>query len=316
MRGATVAALALAAAVPPAVPLPAFAASSRSAPHVIVILEENRSEADVIGSADAPYVNALARAHGLVTLSFGQSHPSLPNYLELISGSTWGVTDDGTGYSFSGPTLAGQLSAQGISWRAYMEGIPGACYGGSGGGGYAKKHDPFMYFSSITGNPALCNNIVPYSQLSSDLAAASLPAFVWITPNLCNDGHDCSTATMDSWLRSHLQPLLTSSWFASDGVAIITWDEGSDSTGCCNGAHGGHIATVVVSTRVHTHVSADVAVDHAGLLRTVEQLYSLPYLGDAGCACSGDLGSLIGAAPSTPPSPPVTAAYFLVPRWR
>jgi len=296
----------LAASTPPA-------SSPTGVPHVVVVLEENRSEAAVIGSADAPYVNSLARSYGVATASYGQSHPSLPNYLELISGSTWGVADDGTGYSFSGPTLADQLWTHGISWRAYMEGMAAPCFNGSGSGGYAKKHDPFMYFSSITGNAAMCNNVVPYSRLSVDLAAGSLPSFVWITPTLCDDGHDCSTATMDAWLRANLPPLLASAWFAEDGIAVVTWDEGSDSSGCCNSAHGGHIATVVVSTRLNAHTTSAVAVDHAGLLRTVEEIYGLPFLGDATCACSGDLDSLVGAKPA-----PVRALseYFLVARWR
>src|SRR5579859_5263732 len=122
------------------------------APHVMLIVEENRSASDVIGSSDAPYINSLADRYGLATSSYGQSHPSLPNYLELLSGSTQGVTDDGTQYSFAGPTLVDQLAQQGIRWRAYMESMPSACYTGGSSGEYAKKHDPFMYFRSITQN--------------------------------------------------------------------------------------------------------------------------------------------------------------------
>jgi phospholipase C len=266
----------------------------RQVPHVIVILEENRSVGAVLGSSSAPYVNQLAQTYGVAEASFGQSHPSLPNYLELISGSLQGVGDDGTGYRFAGPTLVDQLAAKGVSWRAYMEDLPSPCYDGPESGGYAKKHDPFMYFSSITGMAAQCDRVVPYTQLGSDLRAATVPAFVWITPNLCHDGHDCGNATMDAWLHSNLPPLLSSAWFAEDGVAIITWDEGEGNSACCSGAHGGRILTIVISTRVHGHVTSDTAVDHAGVLRSVEQLYSLPPLGGAACACSGDVNTLIG----------------------
>jgi phosphatidylinositol-3-phosphatase len=265
-------------------------------PHVVVVVEENRSAAAVLGSTSAPYINQLARSHGIATASYGQSHPSLPNYLELISGSTHGVTDDGTGYRFDGETLVDQLAAAGVSWRAYMEDLPSPCFSGPESGGYAKKHDPFVYFSSILGSAAQCDQVVPFSQLPADMRAAKLPSFVWISPNLCDDGHDCSTAHMDTWLRANLQPLLSSQWFAQDGVAIITWDEGADEAGCCEGAHGGRVPTVVVSTRIQAPLSSDKPVDQAGVLRSIEDLYSLPPLGDAACACSGDLDALI-----TPP---------------
>jgi len=278
-------------------------------PHVMLIVEENRSEGAVIGSLQAPYVNALANRYGVATSSYAVSHPSLPNYLELLSGSTWGVTDDGTGYSLPGPTLAGQLQQRGIRWRAYMESMPHACYAGAGYNGYAKKHDPFMYFTSITGSAASCANVVPFQDLHADVASGAAPDFLWITPNLCDDGHDCSTATMDGWLATNVPPLLASSWFAQDGVVIITWDEASDSGGCCGGAHGGRIATIVVSSRLYLHTTSATPVDHAGTLRTIEELYKLPYLGDAACACSGDLLSLVE-------SPPAELTWLTVPHYR
>lgn len=269
------------------------------APHVMLIVEENRSESAVIGASAAPYVNALVNRYGLATSSFAQSHPSLPNYLELLSGSTWGVADDGTGYSFTGSTLADQLEHHGIRWRAYMESMPGVCYRGAGINGYAKKHDPFMYFTTITGSASSCGNVVPYAQLHADLASGAAPDFMWVTPNLCDDGHDCATATMDGWLSTNLPAVLASSWFAQDGVVIITWDEGADSAGCCAGAHGGRVATIVVSSRRYGHATSASPVDHAGTLRTIEELYGLSFLRDAACSCSGDLMSLVASPPST-----------------
>ena len=269
------------------------AAAGAAPPHVMVIVEENRSESSVIGSPDAPYINSLVDRYGLATAAYGQSHPSLPNYLELLSGSTQGVHDDGTGYTFGGQTLADQLSQNGFTWRAYMESMPSACYSGGGSDGYAKKHDPFMYFTSITGNPSLCGNVVPFGGLQNDLSSPSAPDFAWVTPNLCDDGHDCSTSAADSWLGGMLPRVLASSWFASGGIVIVTWDEGEDSSGCCNGAAGGQIATIVVAAHLSPHATLGTPVDHAGTLRTIEQLYGLPYLGDAACACSGSLIPLL-----------------------
>ena len=282
-------------------------------PHVLLIVEENRSESSVIGSTDAPYINSLAATNGLALASYGQSHPSLPNYLELLSGSTQGVSDDGTQYSLAGPTLVDQLQVRQITWRAYMESMPSACYTGSSSGEYAKKHDPFMYFQSITQNASQCQNVVPFGSLAADLSSAHAPDFIWVTPNLCDDGHDCSTATADSWLATNLAPVLTSSWFRQDGIVIITWDEGSDASGCCGGAEGGHIATIVVAANQSGHTTSAAAVDHAGTLRTIEQLYGVLLLADAACGCSGDLTPLI---PAAQPAPTPSFTWLTVPHLR
>lgn len=290
-------------------------AATAAPPHVMLIVEENRSESDVIGSSDAPYVTSLAETYGLALASYGQAHPSLPNYLELLSGSTQGVTDDGTGYSFAAPTLADQLAQHGITWRAYMESMPSACYGGDSSGEYAKKHDPFMYFPAITHSASQCQNVVPFSAMRAELSSSQAADFMWVTPDLCDDGHDCSTATADSWLASNLAPVLSSSWFREDGIVIITWDEGSDTSGCCGGADGGHIATIVIAANRPSHATLAQAVDHAGTLRTIEQLYGVPLLGDAACTCSGDLTQLIPAAqPAPTPAPSFT--WLTVPHRR
>lgn len=284
-------------------------------PHVMLIVEENRSESDVIGSSDAAYVNSLAATHGLAVASYGQSHPSLPNYLELLSGSTHGVSDDGTQYSFAGPTLVDQMAGQHVTWRAYMESMPSACYTGGSSGEYAKKHDPFMYFRSVTQNPTQCQNVVPFGSLHADLNSPQAADFMWVTPNLCNDGHDCSTTTADSWLATNLGPVLSSAWFHQDGVVIITWDEGSDNSGCCGGVDGGHIATLVIAANQQAHLTSSQPVDHAGTLRTIEELYGLPFLGDAACTCSGDLTPLIPAA-QVAPTPTPSLTWLTVPHRR
>src|SRR6516225_64269 len=138
-------------------PVVAAAPSPAPAPHVMVIVEENREFGSVIGNPGAPYVNELASIYLLATQSFATTHPSLPNYLELIAGTTFGIQSDCTDCSVEGTTLVDELAATGISWRAYMEGMPAPCFAGAASAaGYAKKHDPFAYVRHIAGSPPLC----------------------------------------------------------------------------------------------------------------------------------------------------------------
>jgi hypothetical protein len=263
-------------------------------PHVLVVVMENREESDVIGSAAAPYTNQLAARFGLATESFAAGHPSLPNYLDLIAGSTLGITSDCTDCSVDAPVLADQFAEAGVPWAAYAEGMPSACYtGASAAGGYAKKHNPFVYVRHLVGNPGECGRVRPFGAFAGDLAGSAPPSFAWVTPDLCHDGHDCDTATADAWLRSFIEPVLASAWYAAGGIVFITWDEGSSAAGCCVGARGGHIATLVLSPRTPPGARLTTPVDHAGLLRTVEDLYGLPHLAAASCACSGTLEPLL-----------------------
>ena len=283
----------------PTTTAPGTAPASASRPHVLLVVLENREASDVIGSSDAPYLNALARRYGLATSSFARTHPSLPNYLDLISGSTHGISSDCTDCAVDGPTLADQLSSAGIPWKAYLEGAPTPCYTGvSSDGGYAKKHDPFVYFRHLVADRSLCDRLVPYSRLAGDLSSPTPPSFAWITPNVCHDGHGCDTATMDHWLSGALGPVLSSPWFAADGVVIVTFDEGGSDASCCGVAVGGKVATIVATNRVPGGRRLTRPVDTAGILATVEDLYGLAHLGEAASTSSGNLLYLTGT-PST-----------------
>lgn len=263
--------------------------------HVMVIVLENREASSVINNPSAPYLRSLASRYGLATQSYGMSHPSLPNYLALTGGSTFGITSDCTDCSVSAPSLVDQLQAAGIDWKAYMEGMPTPCFPGvSTPQGYAKRHNPFSYFTRITSDPSRCDRVVPYTQLSGDLASGSAPPFLWVTPDVCHDGHDCPTSTTDSWLSANLPPVLGSSWYRDGGIVIITWDEGETDAGCCNGnANGGHVATIVVSATAPTGARSSTPVDHAGTLATIEDLFGLSHLNGAKDPANGSLRSLL-----------------------
>jgi hypothetical protein len=278
-------------AAPSSAALATPAAAPGAPPHVMVIVMENREESAVVGRPDAPYITSLANGYGLATQWYGVSHPSLPNYLAMISGSDQGVHDDGTSYSFGAQTLVGELAARGIGWKAYMEDMPSPCFGGGSSGRYAKKHDPFMYFTSITGSPAQCGRVVPHGQLRSDLAAGTAPPFLFVTPNLCDDGHDCSNSVADGWLRGEMGMVMGSGWFKQGGSVVITWDEGASDNGCCCGASGGRIATIVVTAAGRRRLATEG--DHYGMLRALEEDYGVGLLGGSADPRNGDLRPLL-----------------------
>ena len=259
--------------------------------HIAVIVMENEEYGAVIGSSSAPYINGLARTYALATRAFAITHPSLPNYLALITGSTFGIDSDCTDCSAPGAGLPGELKANAISWKAYLEDLPHPCFTGAGAGEYAKKHDPFAYLRGL----AQCGHLVPLTQLYADERSGTLPRFIWITPNLCHDMHDCSTASGDRFLSGLVPTLLRA--LGRGGLLFLTWDEGSSDDGCCRLASGGHIATIVAGSGARAGARLRTPVDHYSLLQTVEDLLDLPRLGGAACACTPSLAPLLRGRP-------------------
>ncbi|TMK25584.1 MAG: hypothetical protein E6G62_04835 [Actinobacteria bacterium] len=264
--------------------------------HVVVIVMENAEYGEVIGSSQAPYVNGLARRYGLATQSYAITHPSLPNYLALTSGSTHGVSSDCTDCHFAATNIVDQLEAAGVSWGAYLEGVPKPCFRGAGAGGYAKKHNPFIYYDDVARSPSRCRKLVGFGRLTADLRAGHLPSFTWITPNLCDDGHDCGVAAGDRFLARTVPPLLAE--LGPHGFVLVAWDEGNSDRGCCGVAHGGHVATVVAGPDVRHGARQVQRIDLYGLLGTVEQALGLPALAGAAHPASGRLTPLLTAPPS------------------
>jgi hypothetical protein len=254
-------------------PASAPAAASKSS-HVFVIVMENKEYGDVIGSSSAPYVNALARRYAAPTRFYGVSHPSLPNYLALTAGTTFGVQSDCTDCQQSGASIVDQLESAGRSWKAYMGGMPQACFKGASSGGYAKKHDPFMYYRRVADNPARCAKVVPEARLAADLRAGRLPSYGFLAPSLCDDTHDCSVASGDSYLARIVPPILKG--LGPHGFLVLTWDEGSSGTG-----GGGHIATVIAGPGVKRGARPASTYNHYSTLRTIEDALGLKHLGHA-----------------------------------
>ena len=254
--------------------------------HVFVIVMENEESSAIVGNGAAPYVNGLLSAHGLAARYYAVSHPSLPNYLALTAGSTFGISSDCTGCFVNATNLADQVESSGRSWKAYMESMPSSCYVGDAYP-YMQKHDPFIYYNDIRTNATRCAAyVVPFTQLRADLTNGTVPNFAWITPNMCNDMHDCSIATGDAWLANVVPGILGSSAFLDGGVLFITWDEGSSGAGCCGNAAGGQVATLVIASNGVAGVRSTISETHYSLLRTIEDAWGMSPLGQAGNAAA------------------------------
>ncbi len=268
----------------------------------MVIVMENETYGSVIGDAALSYLNSSLASHYLVVQqAFALGHPSLPNYLELLSGSSWGVRSD----CFSGPgcqggtSLPAQLDQAGITWAGYMESMPGAGYGGGDTGGddgygnqlYVEHHNPFVYFPSLAGE--LTTHVKPLTSMAADLNSASPPDFVWVTPNMLDDMHDGPLTTGDAWLAQQIPLIQATQWYRQGGTIMLLWDEGKDSdTSGIAGGDGGHVAGIVISQAVSGSAPDSSPVDDAGILRSIEKVYGLNYLNDAADPSHGSVGGL------------------------
>jgi acid phosphatase len=253
-------------AIPPPVRIPAFS-------HVVLVVFENHEATEIAGNPDAPTFNALAHRYATLTSYDAVAHPSLPNYLALVSGSTQGITSDCTECIVRGRSLADTLAAAGKTWKTYAEDLPYPGFTGGSAGRYAKKHDPFLYFRDVADSRVRRNRVVPFTQLGRDLARHRLPDFSLVIPNLCNDMHDCSVATGDAWLKAHVVPLLRSPELRG-GVVFVVFDEGTSDTG-----GGGRIEALVLGPKVRRGSRFTKPTNHYGLLRTIEDAWKLPRLG-------------------------------------
>ncbi len=268
--------------------------------HIFLIILENKDARKVAGNPSAPYINELASQYGSATQYYGVTHPSLPNYLALTGGDTFGIASDCTDCFVNEDNLADQIEASGRSWKAYLEAMPSPCFLGNANPLYKQKHNPFIYYDSIRTDPKRCGQTVPLDQLANDLNSDQVPDFVWITPDMCNDMHDCPVETGDAWLKLWVSQILASKAWQQDSVLFITFDEGkSDNTeGCCTYAAGGRVVTLVISPYVPPGFKSDVAYSHYSLLRTIEVAWGLPLLGKADCACTLPMTDFFQAAPA------------------
>jgi len=251
--------------------------------HVVWIWMENHTYGSVIGSPRAPYQTALAHACATATRYVTVGSPSLPNYVGATSGTTFGIGDDAgpASHPISADNLFRQVRDAGGSARSYEESMPSAC-ATSSRARYAVKHNPAAYYVG-GGDRAACRvDDVPLSQLGTDLAAGHLPTFSFVTPDLCDDTHDCSVATGDAWLRSWVTRLLGGADYRAGTTAVvIVYDEYTP------------VPNVFVAPSVVAGTVVTATVDHYALLRATEEMLGVPVLlGHA--ATAPDLRRMLG----------------------
>ncbi len=219
--------------------------------HVAIVVEENTNYASVVGSSSMPYLNGLINQYGLGTQYYANTHPSIGNYFMLTTGQILTNDDSQTPSSFpvSVDNIAREIQLAGKTWKDYRE-LTGTYY---------VRHDPLAYMTNI--NSA---NLVSFPQFATDLANGTLPNFSWIAPNGCDDAHDCSLSTADSWLKTNIDPLIKNATFQKDGLLVIVFDESAND----NTDGGGRVAVVLISpTFSHVAYQSTTFYQHESVLR-------------------------------------------------
>ena len=235
-----------------------------SSKHVFLIMMENKTFDEAL---QGNYTASLASKYALATNYHAITHPSLPNYLALTSGSTWGIKSDSYQALPSGQDLGSELTSAGIPWRAYMENMTNGCLDSSEP--YKLGHNPFAFYGGHCPS-----NVVPLSELDADLSGGNTPNFVWITPNLCHDEHNCSVSTGDQWLAEIVPKIMDSAAWKDDGVLFVTWDEDDQPSG------SNRVPLIMVAPALKER-QTDIYYDHYSLLATIEDRLGVPRLREA-----------------------------------
>lgn len=223
---------------------PAAGPSNGQVSHVFIVMEENHSYEEVIGNSAMPYLNSLVNTYSSAQGYYANTHPSIGNYFMLTTGQIITNNDGYTG-TVTADNVVRELIAAGKTWKEYSEAIPSQGYIGGDSGEYAERHNPLSYMSDVRNDPTQRQNLVPFTQLATDIANHTLPNYGFIVPDLLHDAHDGTLAQADAWLQANIAPLLSSPDFSApgDGLLIIAFDESETSD---NAFGGGHVAWVAV----------------------------------------------------------------------
>jgi phospholipase C len=275
-------------ATPSALPSPAPTATLKppvpNFDHIVIVMFENKEFGSVIGNSRMPGYNKLARDYTLLSQYYAVRHPSLPNYIALIGGDTFGIDSNCNDCFVNAISLPDLIEASGRTWKTYQEDMPKPCFLGDTDI-YAQKHNPFIYFDPIRTEAERCKRtIVPLDALQVDIDGASIPNFIFITPNLCNDAHDCPVDIADAWLTELLGRLVPALQAASPSyLLVLLFEEGQGNASCCDlpPEAGGRVPVVLYSPLVKNGFEDATPYTHYSLLKTISTSWGLPWLGHA-----------------------------------
>jgi phosphatidylinositol-3-phosphatase len=239
--------------------------------HVVIVVEENRSQTNIIGNKSAPFINQLAANGAMMTQSFAEVHPSEPNYYALFAGSTLGVKENVCPVNGGNtPNLGSELLTAGYTFVGFAESLPAVGSPACSAGKYARKHVPWASFTNIPGSHSLPFSAFPAPGNPQNYA--TLPTVALVIPNLDDDMHDGSIAQGDAWLYQNLSQY--ASWAkANNSLLILTWDEDDNTP-------RNQIPTVFYGANVRPGAYS-VPISHYNVLSTLEEMYGLPKLGYA-----------------------------------
>ena len=187
---------------------------------LFVIVLENESLNHVMN--DWYMGKELVSRGRLLTNYRGVAHPSQPNYIAMIAGSTYGIWNDRY-HDLNGPTIVDLLEEKNLSWKTYHEDYPGDCFVGATYRRYVRKHNPFISFVNISTNPERCSNIVNSDELVVDIYHNRTSNFVLYVPNMDNNGHDTNYTYSSKWLQTFLNPILDHPHMASTLVKLYVF---------------------------------------------------------------------------------------------
>jgi acid phosphatase len=281
--------LSLAVGLPSFAPL-AFAQPSSGAPqvgkyfdHVVIVVLENQGTKQALAD---PNIASIVKGGAWFSNYYGLAHPSLPNYLAIVAGSTFGVTRDHLAAPLKAPSIVDRLEQKGLTWKAYAEDYPGRCFLGNEAGEthltpqakatdiYVKRHVPLLQFASIQNDPARCARVVNAREFMRDARAGQLPNYSFYTPNVVNDGHDTSLATSSAWLVRFVQSVRGTLGMHQRTLLVVTWDEGGEEDSRHNQILTIFLGDVVSPGRYDSNLT------HYSLLRTIEDNFGLERLAD------------------------------------
>jgi len=249
--------------------------------HIVIIMFENKEFGTVIGNSHMAGYNKLARENTLLTQYYAVRHPSLPNYIALIGGDTFGIDSNCIHCYVNAISLPDMIEASGRTWKTYQEDMPRPCFLGDTNI-YVQKHNPFIYFDPIRSDEDRCKrSIVPLDVLEKDIESASLPNFIFITPNLCNDAHDCPLDIADAWLTEQLDSLIPALDAASQSyLVVLLFEEGQGNHSCCDlpAEAGGRVPVVLYSPLAKKGFEDATPYTHYSLLKTIATSWGLPLL--------------------------------------